>query len=414
MKILMVNKFFHIVGGSERYFFDLSDLLRSHSHHVVPFSMMDKKNYPSEFRDYFVSNVDYKRESSAYRIKNSFRIVGKTIYSLESKKKIEKLILDTSPDLAHVHIISHQLSPSIFTSLKKRNVPAVQTLHEYKLICPNYKLYREKAQVLCEKCKKRKYYHAFLNKCLKNSYAGSLLACVAMYIHKLAKIYENNIDLFISPSKFLKEKMVEFGIAEEKIEFLPNFVNADSSAPHYGHKNYFIYIGRLSPEKGLFTLLKAMKKINSSKLLILGRGPLAESLIQYAAEERIQNVEFIGFVSGSKFESLIKNAMFVVLPSEWYENCPMVVLEALAWGKPTIGSNLGGIPDLVEDGNTGFLFEPGNSDDLAEKMGHLIKHPEVIIKLGMEARKKYENEYDPEVHYNRLMSIYKRVKSGRT
>jgi glycosyltransferase involved in cell wall biosynthesis len=193
------------------------------------------------------------------------------------------------------------------------------------------------------------------------------------------------------------------------VEFLPNFVHVENFTPCYDFLDYFVYVGRLSAEKGLFTLLKAMKTVHGPRLKIIGRGPLEIPLKKFAAENNLTHVEFTGFLSGEDLVSAISKAMFVVMPSEWYENCPMVLLEAFALGTPAIGSDLGGIPGLIQDGRNGFVFTPGDADDLAEKINLLAKNPGLIRTFSQESRKKVENTYNAEVHYQRLMSIYEKA-----
>jgi len=413
MRILMANKFYRVVGGSERYMFDLAGLLETHGHQVFPFAMKHPENVSTPYARHFVSQVDFNHPSFRYNLRYGARIIGKSIYSLESRRKIRALIREVDPDLAHVHLISHQISPSILVELKKQGVPVVQTLHEYKLICPNYRLYDERRGAICEDCRDRRYRRAFLRKCLKDSRSASLLGSLAMFFHKKTGIYEKNVNLFIAPSRFLRDKVIEFGIDEGQVEYLPNFVQVERFTPCYDFEEYFVYAGRLSAEKGLFTLLEAMKKLKGIRLRLVGRGPLEPALRKYVSENRLDNVEFSGFLTGEELISMMARAMFVVLPSEWYENCPMVLLEAFALGKPGLGSNLGGIPDLIEDGRNGLLFKAGDSSDLAEKINHLLRNPNLVRSFSRESRKKAEDAYNAEVHYRKLMAVYARAV-GRT
>jgi len=230
-----------------------------------------------------------------------------------------------------------------------------------------------------------------------------------MYLHKFLRIYERNVDFFIAPSNFLRNKVIEFGIHGAKIFHIPTFVDSREYSPEYNGDNYFIYFGRVSKEKGLFTLVQAMKDIRTSKLLIIGEGELKKDLGKYILQENIASVKFLGHIKGERLKTTIRNSLFAILPSEWYENCPYSVLEAFALGKPVIGSNIGGIPELIEDGVDGLLFEPGNAEDLSAKISYLLNRRHLVQQMGRNARKKVKEEYNPELYYERLMEIYQRL-----
>jgi glycosyltransferase involved in cell wall biosynthesis len=510
MKILQINKFFYLKGGSEKYFFELRDLLKKNNHQVIDFSMKDKKNLPSPFSEYFIEPINLKSEGIIKNFKKALQI----IWNKEAQKKLEILIQKEKPDIAHLHNIHHEISLSILPVLKKYKIPIVQTLHDYQIICPNYKLYCQGK--ICEKCKKHKYYQCFLNKCVQDSYLASLFATLENYFYWLFGIYKNiypvrnilnfninsnkglisnEIDLFIAPSWFLKNKFIEFGIPENKIIYLPNFVklchsreggnpfisndkfknkreiikknqNDENENSFLQENNYLLYFGRLSKEKGVDVLIKAMEFINPNiKLKIVGEGPEKENLKKMARLPRpgLGNlkIQFLGHKNQNELKEIIKNSLAVVVPSLWYENCPLSILEAFSFGKTVIASNLGGIPELVqpvrnsrkkenlteqnintktklqqdikhisngvEGGKTGFLFEPENAKDLAEKINLLFedgknknkegKDPyprlrEQIISMGKFAQEQIEKKYNPEIHYQKLMEIYRSLLSS--
>jgi len=230
-----------------------------------------------------------------------------------------------------------------------------------------------------------------------------------MYIHKFWQIYEKNVDLFIAPSSFLHNKIIEFGINGKKVVHIPNFIDVEGYSPKYNGENYLVYFGKVSGEKGLFTLVQAMRNIKTSKLLIIGEGELKKDLEKYILQKNIVNVKFLGHIKGERLKTAVRNSQFAILPSEWYENCPYSILEAFALGKPVIGSDIGGIPELIEDGIDGLLFEPGNSEELSEKITYLIGRPGLRERMGRNARKKVEEKYNPEVYYQRLMGVYQKL-----
>lgn len=401
MKILMVNKYFFIKGGAEISFFATADLLRNHGHKISYFSMSDSRNFTSEYDKYFVSNIDFNDNSSNI-IKSSLRI----LYSFESKMKISKLLDDEKPDLVHLNNIYHQISPSIIHEIKKRNIPIVMSLRDYKLVCGAYcMVVRGK---ICEACKEGRYFKCLVNKCVKDSYLKSLLNTVEMYLHhNIFNIYDL-VDVFISPSRFLKHKVEEMGF-KGKIMFIPNFVNLEDYRPQYeSTERSIVYFGRLSKEKGLFTLIKAMKNLKVN-LKIIGEGPLKTGLDLKVKELGLKNVQFLGYKKAEELKKEIKKSMFVILPSECNENNPRSIIEGFALGKPAIGSRIGGIPELVKDNETGLTFEPGDSNDLFAKIEFLLDNPNLIVQMGMNSRKFIECELNSEIHYSKLIKIYEEL-----
>ena len=401
MKFLFCNKFFWLKGGAEVSFFETAKLLESKGHKVVFFSMKHSDNFPSPYEKYFVSKVYYEGGGSIF---SKIKAAGRLLYSLKAKAKIDELISDERPDIVHLNNIHHQISPSILHTFKKWNLPVVMTLRDYKIVCPTYSMLANGKP--CEKCKGGKYYWCLINKCTKNSYAKSLVNVVEMYLHhKILHIYDL-IDVFISPSKFLKEKLKEMGF-KKKVVYLPNFIDAEDYELEYKYTQKTIcYFGRLSKEKGLFTLLDAMKRIDV-KLKIIGDGSLKECLRLKVKSENSDNVYFLGYKVREELKNEIKNSMAVVFPSECYENNPRTVLESFALGKPVVGARIGGIPELVKDNETGLTFEPGNTRDLRDKIEILLAKPDKIVEMGKNARKFVEENFKPEKHYEQLMEIYK-------
>lgn len=400
--ILQINKFHYICGGADRYYFNLSELLRKKGHRVVNFSMKDERNEPSEWSDYFVGNIDI---SKTHFDLAGLRKAARIIYSLESKRKIEQLIKDIQPDIAHIHNIYHQISPSILPVLKKYNIPVVMNLHDYKLISPNYKfLCRGK---ICEH--KRKYYREIFHKSIKDSYIASSWCVLETVIHNVLNIYKNNIDLYLAPSEFIKNKFVEYGFEPDKIKVLPYALDTDK----YGNlpnktvaQRYILYLGRLSEEKGIEVLIEAMKNIKNKVLLkIVGEGSLLDDLKRKKELEGLDNIEFVGFQSGDKLKQIISDSEFVVVPSVWYENSPLVIYEAMALGKTVIGSRIGGIPELIKEGVTGLLFEAGDSRELATKIDYLLDNDKVLTRMG-EAAKVESLRFGFDKHYEKIMEVY--------
>ena len=414
LNILHINKFHYLRGGSEMVYFGIANLMESHGHKSNFFSMHHPENLPCETSDYFMPYVDFAANSNG--IMGQVKTAGRILYSLDAKKRISKLLDKHIIDIAHLHNIHHQISPSILHELKKRNIPVVMTLHDYKMSCASYSMLSKGRP--CEACEGRRYLQIVKNKCVKDSFTKSFLGFFEMYFHhKFIDIY-NNVDLFISPSKFLKDKLGEMGF-DKKIVHIPNFIDMKKFGVNGNYDidgNSIAYLGRLSSEKGLLTLLKAAKILNAKSriyLNIIGDGPVRGELEKKVTSEGIDNVRFHGYVKGEKLYNELRKNMVVIIPSEWYENNPISVLEAFALEKPVVGARIGGIPELVMDGETGYTFEPGNAEDLSDKIMRTLSDDATRIKMGQNSRRFVESELNPEKHYQKLMGIYLSIISKR-
>ncbi len=397
MKILLVNKFFYLKGGAERVFFQERDFLLKKGIKVIDFSMAHPQNFVSPYSSYFVSYIDYYTNNFKDRLKYGLKF----IYSFEAKKRIETLIKKEKPDIAHLHNFYHQLTPAILHPLKKENIKIIYTIHDGKLICPSYAML-DKNKNICIECRGRFFYKPILKNCY-GSKVHEILLMLEAYWHKWLRSYEK-VDLFLVPSHFYAN-LISMRISKEKIRILRNGVDLEEYIPTYQDYGYGLYFGRLSKEKGIETLLKAYKDISKLfPLKIVGTGPLENEL-----RTKYPQAEFLGYKKGGELKNLVANASFVVVPSEWYENCSMAVLEAMALGKPIIASRIGGLPEQIEDGKTGLLFEMGNAEELREKMLYLWKNRNLRIEMGKEARKKAEKEFSLEKHCEELLKIYEEL-----
>jgi glycosyltransferase involved in cell wall biosynthesis len=415
MKILQVHKYFTRKrgGGSVTAFLEMIKALSEKGHTVSVFSMQDENNELTSYSKYFISHFDVNDKMN---ILEKIRLAPKIIYNCEAKKKIEELIKNEKPDVAHLHNIYHYLTPSIISALKKYRIPIVMTLHAYKEICPNYKLFiRGK---VCEKCKGGKYYNCFFSRCIKESFPKSFLAMIEAYVHKFLKSYEK-VDIFIAPSLFMKNKCVEFGIPEDKIKVIRNIVDIESMQKEIDYslkeKNYFLYYGRLSEEKGISDLIQAVSKLEKENLLdgnelyIVGKGPEEERLKKLTAELGLENkIKFLGFKSGKKLLDIIRQSKFIVVPSVWYENSPMVITESQLSKKPVIVSSLGGSHESIIDGATGLVFEVGDIGDLAQKIKKILVLPEEEREnMGQKGFDNIVKINDSEKIYQEIMDVYK-------
>lgn len=405
LKILMVHKFYRMSGGVDKYFMDLCRLMEQKGHQIIPFAMMDENNLSSSFENYFAPNVQYKGGPIFKRIAS----LAHFVYSPEARNRIAKLMADTNPGIAHFQHIYHQLTTSVFAPLHKAGVPIVQGVHDYKLGCPRYMLFNTRTNELCDACRGGRYFHAFLSRCYDGSLLRSAMITIESYYNHIAQTYQRNVARFLVSNNHMKGRLVQYGIKEEKIVVIPNFVDVSSYEPVYQHDGYFLYFGRLSIEKGVEYLLYAMHELPSQKLLVVGNGPDEIRLKQLAGELDLTNVEFLGPLWGTDLQPVLDRAMCVVVPSYWHENSPMVIYQSFASGKPVIGSRRGGIPDLIDHDVNGLLFEAGNVVDLVQCMDAVATDPEKQKHYSLQARLKAETEYTPYIHYNRIMQVYREL-----
>lgn len=407
MKILLINKYHYSRDGGTRAYFDLAKILTAHGHEVAFFSMKHPQNEPSEWSEFFVDNIDYRDDHLSW--KNKIMAVLNIFYNFEAKRKLSLLLKKFKPDIAHLHVIYHQLSPSIIDTLKKNKIPMVMTLHDYKLICPNYNLLvRGK---IWERSKPAKYYRCFFDRCVKDSYLKSLVCTLEAYLHKFLRLYEK-VNLYISPSQFLISKFQEYNFKKE-IVYLPNpFLPEEakkSSAPAEASK-YILYYGRLSEEKGIADLLRAYGLLKAKiPLYIVGTGPEETELKNIVSREKISNVEFFGYRAGAELWRLVSGAEMIIVPSKWYENAPYIVVEAMALGKIVLAASIGGLTEMINDGVNGFLFESGNIDDLQKKIKYILARPENRESLGRQAQAAIKERNDKKKYYEKLLEIYEKA-----
>ena len=355
MKIVLVNKFWYARGGAERVVLLTKELLEKAGHTVEVFGMNHPDNLFSN--KYFIDNIEYNQGSFWQKIKFGL----KAIYNLDAARNFEKLLQDFAPDVVHFHNIYHQLSCSIVGVAKKMNIKTVMTLHDYKFISPNYNLFHHGK--IDESCIDGQYYRCVLNNCMENM-PESFLATIEAYFVRFKK-YKQMINKFISPSHFLRDKFIKAGFLDNTIEYLPNplpdknFEFADSD------DGYLLYVGRLSAEKGVQYLVESAKILSNIKFKIVGTGLDKQNIEENLQKHNIKNVELLGWQNGEVVNDLIKKARIVVVPSVWYENAPLSVLEAKAHGKIIIASNLGGMSELLPND---LLVEPSNTLILVKKI----------------------------------------------
>jgi glycosyltransferase involved in cell wall biosynthesis len=415
MKILLINYRYFISGGPEVYLFNIKEKLEKEGHEVIPFSINSSKNIETPYAKYFVSSIggteatyyeDYKKTP-----RNIVKMISRSVYSFEVKKAAEKIITDTKPDVVYILHYVNKLSPSVIRAAKKKSVPVVLRLSDYFLLCPRFD-FISKGKI-CEDCLKKGYLSCIKKRCVKNSLFASAVRVFSMKVHKLMKIYED-IDAFITPSVFLKDKLIANGFNPRKIHCIPTFSHESDIEVTDPEDDYGLYFGRITKEKGVESLVLAYEKMPSRKLMIVGDDSTteAEHFKNYLNEHNISNIVFCGFKSGEELEKIIKGARMTFIPSLWYENLPNAALESFKHMKPVLASNIGSMPELILNGYNGFLFEPGNPDDIITYVKFMDDN-ELVEKMGKISHEMFIDRFSAQKHYELLFDLFISVAEKR-
>ena len=412
MRILLVNYRYFISGGPEKYMFNIKKMLEDNGHDVIPFSIHSTKNVETEYSKYFVEPIGSRDAVYFNEVKKTpksiWQMVTRSVYSIEVKKAIQREIRDVKPDLVYIIHYVNKLSPSVITGAKELGVPVVLRLSDYFLLCPRFDFMYQKK--VCEECLTKGYKACIQKSCVQGSKAASLIRVFSMKVHSLMKVYDK-VDTFITPSEFLRKKLIDNGFPAEKIVCIPTFTSSKSVVGEPRLGTYGLYFGRVTEEKGVETVIQAYEKMSDKQLKIMGDDTTEEGerLKTYVKQKGLSNIEFLGFKGGTELEEVIKSARFTLIPSIWYDNLPNTALESFQYSKPVIASNIGSLPELVIDGVNGYLFEPGNADDLKTKI-ELLDDDEKIKAMGTKSRSRLEDRFAPKTHYDLLMSVFEKVK----
>lgn len=403
MKVLLINNFFYRKGGSEAVFFNTADILKDAGHQIVYLSYEDEKNILTSESAYFI-----KHGGAVRRIRDFFN-------NPDAARALEDLLIKEKPDIAHAHLFWGGVSPSIFKVLHKYNVPLVHTAHDYRMVCPAY-LLKDGQGNFCEKCKGGKFYNCAIRRCSKGSVIESTLMSLEMYYRNTSHHPVNNIDGIIFVSEFSKRKHIEFDNKFDKSKTLVLYncpsdrVNESLDTSRDNFDSYYLFYGRLSNEKGIYTLIKSIKEFPKMQLKVVGTGPLESELKNYCEENEITNVDFLGYKTGKELYDIVAKAKYVCVPSECYENNPMTIVEAYSLGTPVIGAAIGGISEVVNEGNTGFTFKSGSLDSLNKAIERAMN----LSKLDyIEQRKKAlvfaQNNFSRKRHLEKLLNFYEDI-----
>jgi glycosyltransferase involved in cell wall biosynthesis len=398
LTVINVGQNYRITGGSDRYFFDLAELLESKGNTVVPFAAQHPENMSSEWDAYFPPGADFNSVSPIN--------VARFFYSPLAAKQLRKLLSCTAPNIAHLHIYYGKLTASILQVLKDRSIPIVQTLHEYKLVCPVYTLNSNGTN--CQRCSVGHYLSAVRQRCNRKSFARSLLSAAESYISTSVGAVEIP-DQFIAVSEFARERAIEGGIPGKKISVLHNFTFPDRLKPTTSEGSYFVFYGRIERLKGIFTLVRAAEMANID-LVIVGRGNASAELAEYVSDRRLQNhVKILPFLGGEALAEVVRGGICTVVPSEWYETFGLTIIESFCYGRPVVASRTGGMTEIVDEGIDGLLFTPGDETELAEKLRFMDANRGIAAEMGKRGRVKAETQFSPQRHFDGLSKIYNDV-----
>jgi glycosyltransferase involved in cell wall biosynthesis len=399
--LLSINNYYYYRGGADSLFLEHNQLFSDCGWSVIPFAMTHPKNLQTPWSKYFVDEIEFgERYSFAQQLSRA----AKVIYSLEAKRKLTGLLRVARPDVCHAHNIYHHISPSILGTLKSHGIPVVLTLHDLKIACPAYNMLASDG--ICERCKGGRLYNVVTHRCIKGSIALSAVVMIEAVLHSLLGSYRNCVSRFVVPSKFYISKLQEWGLPASMFTHVPNFVRAEEFAPQYDPGTAFLYFGRVSREKGLATLIRAAAAVGC-RLMVAGTGTELDNLRQLASQCGTE-VDFLGYLTGERLHAAIRSARAVVIPSEWYENAPMSVLEAYALGKPVIAARIGGIPELLREDETGTSFESGSVEGLTDALREMISRPDSQIeKMGKSARRWVESEFNASLYRERISVVYR-------
>lgn len=405
--LLSLNSYHYRRGGSDVVYLDHADLMASEGWDVRFFSMEHPRNLETNDAAYFAKTVDFEfAQTPISKMKAALR----TIYNRDALKRLDRLLHDAKAagaavDVAHVHCIYHHLTPSVLPVLKKHGIKVVMTAHDLKVACPAYKMMNSRG--VCEECKSGKYFNIVRNRCIKNSIALSVVIWAESELHRILKSYRDNLDAIVTPSAFYRRKLIEWGWPESCVHHIPNFTR-QIDAKHIGsYKGNILYFGRLAPEKGLETLIRA-SKLSKIQVDVIGDGPESTRLHQLAQNINAP-VTFFGRLGGDALWDKVGQARAIVLPSEWYENAPMSVLEAYQLLRPVIGADIGGIPELIHtpDGDAGWTFAPGDVEALGVILNKVMQMEDIELEAHAQRGRKLAAESFSERSYLRsMLSIY--------
>jgi len=398
--LLSINNYFYPRGGAEVLFLEHNRMLENIGWQVVPFAMSHPKNLPTPWASFFPDEIEF---GHAYGLGDRLLRAQRVIYSRQARQRMRELLDHVRPHIAHAHNIYHHLSPSILPMLRERGIPVVMTIHDLKLACPAYTMMAHNKP--CERCRGGRIHNVAVNRCIKGSFALSSLVMLETFVHRLLRLYEANVTKFVVPSRFVLDKLVQWGWQRDRFAYIPNFVDVDRFRSDSEIGERFVYCGRLERLKGVGTLVRAAA-LARQPLTLVGSGP-DEAPLRKLSAELGADVVFLGHQTKDALAAVIQSARAVVVPSEVNENAPLAVLEAYAAGRPVIGSRIAGIPELVREEQTGVLYPTGDVDALAAALARLAALPATrLAEWGTAGRRWVERDFSAANYRDRMLTLY--------
>lgn len=413
MKIALVHYRYFPGDGPERYFFNIKEILEKNGHVTAPFSIHNSRNLPEpRYSRYFLDAVDDEvhfgdktKLSPAKAVKSLTRM----FWSTEARRKVGAFLDDFQPDVVYIMQYHNKISPSILGAARKRGIPVVHRISDFQYMCPNA-LFFSKGKV-CEECLSGNPMVCVKNRCVHGSAAMSAMKLGAKMLHDRLGVTDR-IDAFVVPSSFTLGKLAQYGIPAEKLHHIPTFYNGvHPEGTDISYEPYFLYIGRIAEQKGMWTLIKSFAK-SGLPLKIIGTSAdgLENQLKKYLAGHN-HRIEFLGFMPFERMVPYLRSCLATIVPSEWYDNFPNVILESFAFSKPVIASRIGSLLETVEHGVTGLTFTPGDPDALTRAATEIAENPALAVKMGGEAAARIDTLYSPQTHYSSLIALFSSLKS---
>lgn len=416
MKIIIVNYRYFFSGGPERYLFNITDLLEKNGHTVIPFSIKHSKNEFTPYEEYFLDPIGTGKEVYANEYdKTNFdtvkKTVGRMLYSFEARNKLGVLIEAVNPDIIYVLHYQNKISASIFDAAVKYKIPVVNRISDFGQICSNALLFRPKQKDICERCLQGNKLNAVVNKCVQNSYVYSAMKAASLVIAEQIVQTKSKINAFVVPSAFTLKKMANYGFDANKMHHIPTFFSGIKNAVsnNISYKNFALFIGRIEVEKGLFTLINAFVNTDHHLKIIGFSTDGYEAELQQFLEGKKHNIEFLGKKTFAEIVPFLQDCAFTIVPSECYDNFPNSLIESYAYQKAVIATNLGSLKEMVNDGETGLLFNAKDANDLKNKVSFLFDNPVLSKLYGNNGYNKLIDEYSAEIHYKKLMNVFNAV-----
>lgn len=425
MKIVLVNYRYFVSGGPERYYFNVKELLERHGHEVIPFSVKSARNLPNDYERYFLDIVDdeiYFAQAKKKTPRMVLKSFTRMFYSWEARRKFRRLLRDTRPDLVYIIQYHNKISPSVIDAARECHVPVVHRISDFQYMCPNALFYNDRKGI-CEDCLEGRRFSCVKYRCVLGSPVYSGIKMLAKMLHDAMRVTER-VDAFVVPSAFTMGKLARYGIPSERLHHIPTFFNQREAEPQVTYEPFVLFVGRIERQKGLMTLVRAFEDLPYAlKIIGFSNDGYEETLKQYlgspagtghdgAASQtygRRGNIQFLGRMDFDGIVPYLKSCLCTVVPSEWYDNFPNVILESFAYKKAVVATDIGSLPELVRDGATGLTFRYADAADLGAKVSYLFAHPDEARAMGERAYAAIEENYTPEKHYAQLMPLFRQI-----